>query len=76
MIEFEKIKNIFIECFELVDYKILPSSEFESVPGWDSLGHMKLITSLEEEFDIEFELDEIIGVDTAQKMLDLVNSKV
>lgn len=76
MIEFEKIKNIFIECFELVDYKILPSSEFESVPGWDSLGHMKLITSLEEEFDIEFELDEIIGVDTAQKILDLVNSKV
>jgi len=76
MIEFEKIKKIFIECFELTDYNVLPSSEFEDVPGWDSLGHMKLITVLEEEFDIEFELDEIIGVDTAQKILNLVNSKV
>ena len=75
MVDFDKIKKIFEDCFELDNYEVLPSSEFENVPGWDSLGHMKLIAMLEEEFDIDFELDEIIGVDTVKKIFELVNNK-
>jgi len=75
-VEYEKIKEIFIETFELTKFKIEPNSQFEEVPGWDSLGHMKLITNLEEEFEIELGIDEIIGVDTVQKILELVQKKI
>ena len=73
---FDWMVNIFLEVFDLEDYEITPSSECESVPGWDSLGHMALISKIENEHDIEFDLEEIIGADTAQKILDLVNNKL
>ena len=75
-ISFEKIEVIFKSTFELNDFKVSPSSRFEEVPGWDSLGHMQLISALEDEFDIELGIEEIIGVDTAEKIQRLVNSKL
>jgi len=31
-----------------------------TIPGWDSLQHMKLVLALEEEFDVAFSEDQII----------------
>ena len=42
-ISFEKIEVIFKSTFELNEFKVSPSSRFEEVPGWDSLGHVRLI---------------------------------
>tara|TARA_Y100001980_G_C14471576_1_gene251646 strand:+ start:520 stop:756 length:237 start_codon:yes stop_codon:yes gene_type:complete len=74
--DFNWISDIFSEVFDLEDYDLSLESEFESVPGWDSLGHMGLIAKLEEKLDTEFDLEEIIGVDTVQKILELANSKI
>ena len=75
-ISYEQIKYIFEKTFELNDFKLSSDSKFEEVPGWDSLGHMQLISALEDEFDIELGIEEIIGVDTVQKIQNLVNSKI
>lgn len=75
-IEIKKIKEIFEETFELNNFDLKAESQFEEVPGWDSLGHMALISALEDEFDIELGIEEIIGVDTVKKIQNLVNSKV
>ena len=56
--------------------ELTADSAFEEVPGWDSLGHMRVIAELEEKFDIEFELEEIVDQDTVQKVFDLVRSKL
>lgn len=34
--------------------------EYESIPEWDSVGHMTLISELEDVFDISMELDDIV----------------
>ena len=75
-IDFIKIKAVFEKTFELNDFKLSLESRFEEVPGWDSLGHMQLISCLEDEFDIELGIEEIIGVDTVQKIQELVNTKL
>ena len=75
-VSYEKIKHIFEKTFELNDFKLSLDSQFEEVPGWDSLGHMQLISVLEDEFDIELGIEEIIGVDTVEKIQNLVNSKL
>ena len=75
-IDFEKIKSVFETTFELNEFKLTLESQFEEVPGWDSLGHMQLISSLEDEFDIELGIEEIIGVDTVKKIQELVNTKL
>ena len=76
MIGFPFIKKIFKRVFELEEYNLELDSAFESVPGWDSLGHLILISEIEENLGIEFDIEEIIGVNTVQKIIDLVNSKM
>ena len=58
------------------DIELTPDSGFEEVPGWDSLGHLRVIAELEETFDIEFEIEEIVDQNTVQKIYDLVKSKM
>lgn len=56
--------------------KITLSSKFEKVKGWDSLGHMKIISTIEKKLSIDFEIDEIIGINTVKKLIDLTKKKV
>lgn len=56
----EKIKKIMSDVF-LVDISTInKASSQDSIENWDSIGHLNLITSLEESFDIFFEEDEIV----------------
>jgi len=56
--------------------KITLSSKFEKVKGWDSLGHMKIISEIEDKLKISFEIDEIIGVDSVKKLINLSKTKI
>lgn len=40
---------------------------YQSVEGWDSVGHMNLIAVLEEAFDIMMETDDIIDLSSYEK---------
>lgn len=39
----------------------LGSLEYQSIQAWDSVGHMALMAALEDTFQIEMEIDDIIG---------------
>jgi acyl carrier protein len=47
----------------------------EEVPNWDSIGHMNLVASLEQEFNLQFEVDEIMEMSSAQKILDIMRAR-
>jgi len=53
--------------FEMDPENIKDDASPETIENWDSLKHMNLIVALEEEFQIEFEDEEI---------LDMVNYKI
>ena len=52
-------KNCFVESF-LVDEKDLENLNYQDIEEWDSVGHMNLMSLLEEEFEIEMDIDDII----------------
>ena len=56
----ERYFNVFKEVFDLEGNQISDSFSYESVPQWDSIGHMSLIASLENEFNIMLEMDDVI----------------
>ena len=56
--------------------KITLASKFEKVQGWDSLGHMKIISEIEKKLSISFEIDEIVGINTVKKLIELTKKKV
>lgn len=56
-----KIYNdIFCEVFEIEEHELGESLVYQSLELWDSVGHMALIAELEERFDIELEMDDVI----------------
>jgi acyl carrier protein len=74
-IDLKFIENIFKKALNN-NSKITSSSKFEKVKGWDSLGHMKIISAIEEKLSINFEIDEIVGVNTVKKLIDLTKKKI
>jgi acyl carrier protein len=51
--------KVFIKTFKIKKEK-LKKLKYESVPQWDSIGHMSMIGMLEETFNITLEMDDII----------------
>ena len=56
----EKYQNAFMESFNIEKSMLNGELKYESIPEWDSVGHMTMISNLEEVFDIVMEMDDII----------------
>ena len=56
----KKYDDVFISSFSVKSDQLTSSLEYNSIPEWDSVGHMGMIAALEEAFDIVFEMDDII----------------
>jgi acyl carrier protein len=55
-----RIKKVMSDVFNIDIESINNSSSPDNIENWDSLNHMNLIVALEEEFEIEFDDEEII----------------
>ena len=69
-----KYDAIFIEVFEINLSDLTDDLEYQSIPSWDSVGHMSLMAELEDGFDVMLEMDDIIdfgsyktGIETMKK---------
>jgi acyl carrier protein len=47
----------------------------ETIEAWDSLGHINIITAIEEEFDIEISPDEIAEITTVNDIKKILSTK-
>lgn len=66
MTNLEKYRNAFIEGLGVSEEQV-DGLSFQSVPAWDSVGHMSLIASLEDAFDIVFDTDDIVDFSSFEK---------
>jgi len=67
MLNFEnsvKYQNAFIEAFNLSSSEALTDLVYQSIPEWDSIGHLSLITNIELAFGISLEMDDITGLES------------
>ena len=71
MNNFEKYVNAFVENFDVEAAKV-SELEYQSVPQWDSIGHMNLIASLEDTFGIMLEMDDIIDFSSFAKGVEIL----
>ena len=64
----EKYDQAFVAAFSL-DKKVLEKGlEYNSIPEWDSIGHMSLISELEQAFKISIETDDVIDFSSYKKV--------
>ena len=55
----ERIKQIMSVVLDVDKYLIKEDSSTDSIENWDSMNHMNLIVALEEEFECEFDEEDI-----------------
>ena len=63
----EKYLKCFQESFEVKSEIINSKLEYNSIPEWDSIGHMTLVAAIEECFEISIETDDIIDFSSLEK---------
>ncbi|MEB3213084.1 MAG: hypothetical protein VKL39_17165 [Leptolyngbyaceae bacterium] len=59
MSDIEKYVDAFKKTF-MVEEDQLSDLSYQGVTAWDSVGHMALMSALEESFEIELDIDDII----------------
>lgn len=67
-----KYKGAFIESFEIDESALEGNLEYNSIPEWDSIGHMSLISELEDAFDIMIETDDVIEFSSFNKGIEIL----
>ena len=68
----QKCNQAFIENFSISENKLTEDLIYNSIPEWDSVGHMGLVAALEEQFDIMMEMDDIIDFSSYKKGFELI----
>lgn len=67
----EKYNNVFIENLDVKEEQ-LAALKYQDVPTWDSVGHMGLVSELEDAFDVQFETDDIVDFNSYQKGMEIL----
>lgn len=67
----EKYTQVFVEMFgKSVDE--VKKLHYQDIIEWDSVGHMTLMSGLEDTFDIMMETDDIIDFDSYEKGIEIL----
>lgn len=66
MSNLDKYSKVFIKTFS-IDKSKLKKLKYQSIPEWDSVGHMTMIGSLEDTFKITLDMDDIIDFSSFEK---------
>ena len=56
----KKYEKVFMDSFSISKDKLKKDLKYNTIPQWDSVGHMSMIAALEDAFNITFEMDDII----------------
>lgn len=67
-----KYNEVFMDVFGVSEEDLGDSFTSEEVEAWDSVGHMNLVSELEETFDIYFEDEEILLLQSYSKGIEIL----
>jgi len=72
----DKLKGIFLEIFPKTNSPIGMDTKSTDIEAWDSMAHIQLISKIEEHFNIEFEIDELLAFDSFANIHDVLDKKL
>ncbi|MCM3590189.1 acyl carrier protein [Brevibacillus borstelensis] len=69
----ELLKKAFVEALNLPPETDVETLQYNSIPEWDSLAHMALISQLDEAFDIMLDTEDVIDLSSYQKAEEILS---
>lgn len=72
----EKVIEIVATTCDVEKSEVNDNSTVGDFPAWDSVGHLSILSSVEEAFDISFEPEEMMEMEDVKDIVEAVNSKL
>ncbi len=72
----KKLEQILCDTLRLKKNKLYDGLSMEKVDNWDSLKHMDLISSMEDQLKIKFNMDEIVIMRDIKTIKRIINKKL
>ena len=74
MTNLEKYTKAFVELFNIKEDDVV-NLKYQDAPAWDSVGHMELMTAIEEAFGIMIEAEDIVTFSSFEQGKNILSSK-
>lgn len=72
---YEKLKEVFEDVFD-EEIEISDETTAADVEEWDSLTHINLLASVEDEFGIKFDMKAVQGLKNVGAMVDIIEEHI
>ena len=72
---YEKMNEIFRNVFDDDSIELDDETSADDIEDWDSLEQINLVVSIENEFEMMFDMNEIANLANVGEMVDLILSK-
>lgn len=72
----EKLTSIFRENFDDDTIVVTEKTTASDIDEWDSLEHVNLMAKIEKEFNVKFELREMLALKDVGEMVNLLEKKI
>ncbi len=68
----DRYNQIFMDCFAVSSEQLDEKFVYQCVPQWDSVGHMGMITAIEDAFSITLDTDDIVDFSSYVKGIEIL----
>tara|TARA_B100002051_G_C16667823_1_gene602771 strand:- start:179 stop:418 length:240 start_codon:yes stop_codon:yes gene_type:complete len=68
MKNYEKLINCFTESLKISEDLVNDNLKYQSIPQWDSIAHMALVSQVESQFDIMLDTEEILDMSSVSEI--------
>ena len=72
----ERIIEIVATTCDVDKSEVNENSTVGDFPAWDSVGHLSILSNVEEAFDISFEPEEMMEIEDVKDIVNAVNAKL
>lgn len=73
---YEKLNEIFRDIFDDDTITVAEKTTAEDIEDWDSLTHILLISTIEDEFDLKFQMKDIVALKNVGEMVALIEREL
>ena len=68
---YSRLAEVFRDVFDR-EVALVDETTAADVPGWDSLNHITLIGTVEDEFDVKFPMKDVVGMKNVGELVDKI----
>lgn len=72
---YERLNKVFRDVFDDENIILNDNTTSNDIEDWDSLEHINLIVSVEQEFNMKFNMNEVISMTNVGDMVDIILSR-